>query len=498
MSDIGPKSEFQAKYLQSDAKIMVVGGAMGSSKTYIGLLRHARFIDDPNYVGYVIRKNSTMLTATGGVFDEAYDLYKQIEPGCQAKVRDKKIVFPSGAQIAFNHYENDKAGEDLYRGLQVTNFMYDEATQASERHIWFLLSRMRSKAAYNGSMWLTCNPDPDSYLRKWVEWYLIPEVDENGNKNPLAGRPDPAKNGVIRYLLRLPGNNIAWGETPEELIEKYRIDGRPDPRPISFQGLFGTIYDNPPLMEMNPDYLPNLEALERVEKERNLHGNWFARQEAAGHFKRQWLFEAQEEPAKSDIERTVSAWDLAGELKSETNPDPDYIANVKMSKLKNGSYFIHRVVRFRARFGDWVKRIVEFGEQDGRHVDILIPEDPNASAKAASKMIINEIISHGFYAKGQPTNRAKLDRYRPYCASAKNGNVAILTNCCTDEENKNYNDNSFYYLEQEVFKGDNKTHDDMVDATADAHNELAQKQIIPTISLPNMTKTNEFNRKVIG
>lgn len=478
---------------------MVVGGAMGSSKTYIGLMRHARFIKDKNYVGYVIRKNASMLMSSGGVFDEAYDLYKSLEPGCIAKIRDKKIVFPSGAQIAFNHYENDKAGEDLYRGLQITNVMYDEATQAAERHIWFLLSRMRSKAAYPGSMWLTCNPDPDSYLRKWIEWYLIPEKDEEGNVNPLAGRPDPNKNGAIRYMLRLPGNQIAWGETAEELIEKYQTHNGPKIRPISFQGLFGTIYDNPPLMELNPDYLSNLEALERVEKERNLYGNWFARQEGAGHFKRQWLQpEAFVEPAKSDIERTVRAWDLAGELKSETNPDPDYISCVKMSKLKNGSYFIHEVVRFRARFGDWVTRIVEFGKKDGKHVDILVPQDPNASAKAASKMIINDIISHGYYAKAKPTNRSKIDRYRPFAASAKNGNIAILEACCTDEENKVYNDNNFYYLEQEQFRGDGKTHDDMVDATGDAFTELAQKQIIPSFSLPGFTKPNEFNRNVIG
>lgn len=468
-----------------NGRIFVTGN---SSKTFIGLLRHARFIDDPYYIGYVIRKNASMLMSTGGVFDEAYDLYKQIDPGCVAKLRDKKIVFSSGATVAFNHYENDKAGEDLYRGLQITNTMYDEATQAAERHIWFLLSRMRSKAQYPGSMWLTCNPDPDSYLANWVDWYLFPKG------HPLAGRPDPDKNGTIRWMLRR-GNEVVWGESKEELIERYRVEGRQDPRPISFQGLFGTIYDNPPLIEMNPDYLSNLESLPRVEMERNLHGSWYARQEASGYFKRQWVEETHTEPARSDIERTVRAYDLAGELKSETNPNPDYIASVKMSKLRNGSYFIHDVQRFRARFGDWVNRIVEVGEQDGRHVDILIPQDPNAAAKAASKMLVNDIISHGFSAKARPTNRSKVDRFRPFAASAKNGNVGILDSCANDFENKISADNSFYYNELEKFDGGRKGHDDCVDATSDAFTELAQAIHIPSFTLPSFQKPNEFRIK---
>jgi len=483
---------FLARY---NGRIFVTGN---SSKSYVGLMRHARFIEDPHYVGYVIRKNASMIMSTGGLFDEAVELYREIEPGIGIKTRDKKIIFPSGAQVAFNHYENDTAGEELYQGLQITNIMYDEATQADEKHIWWLLSRMRSKANYDGSMWLTCNPDPDSFIAKWIDWYLIPEKDENGNKNKHAGRPDPAKNGVVRYMLRR-GDDIVWADTKEELIEKYQVPGRAPVRPISFMGLFGTIDDNPPLKEMNPDYKTNLESLRRVERERLLHGNWYARPEASGHFKRQWLEEELEEPAACDIVRTVRAWDLAGELKSETNPDPDYIASVKMSLLRNGRYFIHDVLRFRARFGDWVNKIVEVAKRDGRRVDILIPEDPNASAKAASRMLVNDIISHGFYAKCKPTNRSKLDRYRPFAASAKNGNVSILVGCANDEENNIQNDNNFYYAEQEVFKGNGKDrHDDMVDSTADAFTELAAKQVIPTFSLPMFSKQNEFNRKVIG
>ena len=45
---IAPASEFQEKYLQSDAQIILVGGAAGSSKSYVGLMRHLRWAEDPN------------------------------------------------------------------------------------------------------------------------------------------------------------------------------------------------------------------------------------------------------------------------------------------------------------------------------------------------------------------------------------------------------------------------------------------------------------------
>ena len=42
----------------------------------------------------------------------------------------------------------------------------------------------------------TMNPDPDSWVRKYVDWYLYPEGHDK------EGRPDPEKQGVIRYFIQ--------------------------------------------------------------------------------------------------------------------------------------------------------------------------------------------------------------------------------------------------------------------------------------------------------
>lgn len=121
---VRPHSPFQEKYLVSNAKILVVGGAAGSSKSYIGLMRHLRWVEDPNYRGFCIRKNSTAIMKSGGLFQEAVKLYSKVYPNLKVKLKDQKICFPSGAEISFSHYENDNAG-NLYQGLQLSNVFYD-------------------------------------------------------------------------------------------------------------------------------------------------------------------------------------------------------------------------------------------------------------------------------------------------------------------------------------------------------------------------------------
>lgn len=481
-SKIGPASKKHEMFLKSDARLIVYGGAAGGGKTHVGLMRHIRFTDDPNYVGYVIRKNSTAIMKAGSVFDEAVEMYKKVDPNCQIKLKDQKIVFSSGASITFSHYENDTAGKELYRGLQISGIMYDEASQATADQIFWLLSRNRSKSKHLAGIWLTANPDPDSYLFEWVKWYLYPKG------HPLEGRPDPDKDGKIRWMLRR-GNDFVWADSKEELIAIY---GKKI-LPIQFQFISATIKDNPPLIESNPEYLANLESLGRIEKERMLYGNWLAREDAAGFFKRQWVTEIDEVPY-NQIVKTYRAWDIAGSLPSEAEPDPDFTAGVKMSKLRDGSYLIWDVIRFRARYGDVTNRILKIAREDGKNVDILIPQDPGAAGKAAAGHMVQEIIEAGFYARKRPTNKSKVERFRPFAASAENGVIKILKNCGNDPDFKNFETNEFFYKELEQFNGGRKGHDDICDAISDAFVQLATTLNMPIFNPPPFQQLNPFKR----
>ena len=481
MAVIGPQSKFQEACLKSDSRIIVMGGAAGCAKSTIGLMRHLRWMNDPLYRGFCIRKNSTAIMKSGGLFDAAVHLYSQVDD-IKIKLKDQRIEFSSGASVSFSHYENDKAGQ-LYQGLELSNVFYDESSHASESHIWWLISRLRTKAKMDPSIWLSTNPDPDSYLFDWVKWWLYPEGHEK------YGLPDPERNGKVRWILRREGV-IFWGDSKEEMIVKYGNPKLPEDhpnqvRPLSFQVLLGTIYDNPWIIQNQPEYLASLEALPDVERRRLLLGDWTAREQASTHFLRSWCTEATEEPPKSEIVKTVRSYDFASTLKSELNTSPDYTATCKVSKLKNGGYFVHDVQRTRIRFGEWKDFILNNAIADGYDVDVIIPLDPGAAAKAATGILTREISEAGFRARVLTTTKSKLDRFRPVSSLAQNGHITFLKNCGTDHENKIVNDLGFVYKELEAFTGSRKGgesgHDDVVDALSDAVAILTQKIQLPSI-----------------
>lgn len=447
---IAPASKPQELFLTTPdwVDICFYGGQAGGGKTWAGLAHHAKYMDDPLYRGLTLRRTTPMLLKPGAVWDEAKQLFKELDPKCQIKIKDMKIIPRSGAEISFSHFERVD-DTDNFQGAQISSCVMEELCQFEESQFNYILSRLRTKAKMKPNMRATMNPDPNSWVRKYVDWYLYPPEHE------LFGRPDPAKQGIIRWFIRV-NNELYWGDTQEELLEKY-----PKSTPLSFRFISASVYDNP---YIEKSYIAFLEGLPRIEKEILLHGSWEARPEGQGFIKREWFKETLEEPSWNEKVKTVRAYDFAGTLKtSDSTYDPDYTACVKMSKLSNGEYFIHDVQRTRIRFGDWKKFVLENALRDGPDVDIVLPIDPNPAAKAATQMLSREIAEQGYFVRNMRASSKKVDRFRPFASFVMNGGMSILKGCATDHENKIVNDLGFFYTELETFTGERNTgtrHDD--------------------------------------
>lgn len=467
MSDkIGPASKRQEDFLLSEADITVFGGAAGSGKSYVGLMTPLLFVDDPNFRGVIFRRTMPEITAGGGLWDTARQMYKEFDPRVQFKEKDKTVVFPSGASLKFSHLEMEK-DKYSHQGAQYTFVLFDEGTHFTETQVDYLRSRIRSaNYKYKTQMKITCNPDYDSFLRKWVEWYLDPET----------GIPDPEKSGVIRYFKR-QGDEYMWANTREELIEQYGDKGIK-----SFRFLPANIYDNPPLMENNPDYLDTLESLGRVEKERLLYGSWYARPEESGYWKKEWVEMIPQRPLK--VKKRVRAWDISGSLPSETYPNPDWTVGVLMSLDENDNYIVEDVCRFRDRFQGVFQEIVRCAKEDGADVQIIIPADPGAAGKAYAQQLVRDLADLGFYSKIKTTNQNKLTRFAPYASVSEAGFVKLVRGQWNDT----------YIDELEAFDGDRNKKDDQVDASSDAYWALTQAITLPDFKLPSFTQANPFHR----
>lgn len=370
---------------------------------------HIKF---PTFRGVITRRTTPQLKGSGGILDTALQMYKKVDSKVKWKSQENKFVFSSGAEVYLRHFEYLK-DKDNYQGLQANEILVDEAQQYEEEQIVYLMSRLRNPSCpqVKPRIKMTCNPLKSSFLCKWIEWYLDEE-----------GYPRKDRDGVVRYFIR-KDNTMIWGDTKEELIEKYSTPLF-TPTPMSFCFISALITDNPALLEAQPEYLGWLEGLGRVEQARLRWGCWYADEEASGYWKKEWAEVVDWPPFK--VKKKVRAYDLAGTIPSEMNPNPDYTVGVLMSKDDYGNYYVEDVVRFRARHGEVYQRILETAREDGDDVLIVIPQDPNAAGKAYASTIVKDLAEQGFYAKTKATNQSKITRFAPFCAASEAGGIKLV------------------------------------------------------------------------
>jgi predicted phage terminase large subunit-like protein len=493
---IGPSSPKQQLMLMQESDTAILGGAMGSGKSYISLLYPLKYAEDPHLRGIIFRKTTGEITAQGGLWENACEIYTKIygnaeelrkqgkKGGIKIHIKDLKITFPSGGSVKFSFLESSK---DLlkHQGAQYTFVLFDEATHFSLDMIEYLRKRMRStRARHQKQMVLTCNPDPDWALLEWIKPYLTAD-----------GTPDLTKDGQLRYYVVDNGEYI-WSDSKEDLQARYG-EGT-DSGIRSFTFISANCTDNIPLMESDPEYLSNLKAQPFVDVQRYLYGNWFVRPSGSSLIRREWYTEKDEEPAWTEIVKTVRAYDFAFVLPSDKNPSPDYTVSVKMSKLKDGNYFIHDIRRTRILPGDWMDFILAAAVEDGSKVDIVLPLDPQT--RYSNSFIAKDLSSKGFFVRQFKATGKKEDRFKPFSSITMNGGMQILRNCGHDYANGIYNDLNFYYKELEAYDGlrsSGQRHDDMVDACSDAFQAVASVVNIPNMSSgllsTNLTRINPFH-----
>jgi len=304
----GPQEEF----LTCSADICIYGGAAGSGKTFSELLEPTYNIKTvPGFNAVCFRRTTPMIRSGGGLWDESLKLYSgHAEP----KETTLEWLFPcKGAKtpnkFKFAHLEYEKNALD-HQGAQYCLILFDELTHFTEYQFWYLLSRNRSVCGVKPYVRATCNPDPDSWVAKFILWWIGKD-----------GYPIKERSGVIRFFIR-HNNEIVWGASRAELKILY-----PELIPRSFTFIAATLDNNPALMKADPAYKANLMALPEVEKERLLYGNWKIRPAGGNVFKREWFRHLIPEKILSQIQWQFKfgSWDTAFQVDDKgKNTDPDY------------------------------------------------------------------------------------------------------------------------------------------------------------------------------
>ena len=284
---IRPQEGYQQQFLSSPADIVIGGGAAGAGKTYSLLLDPLHYITRVDgFGGVIFRRTSPQIKGEGGLWDTSVSIYSNLATASQ---RESSLEWtfktPTGKtnRIKFNHLEYEKNVLD-WQGTQIPFIGFDELTHFSENMFFYLMGRNRSVCGVKPYVRATCNPDPDSWVAKLIEWWIDQEDKlPNGQDNPRFGFPIPERSGVVRYFFR-QGEDYYWGSNVEEVYQAAASIIEPMKakaeylkiedfiKSITF--ISGSIYENKRLLEVNPAYLANLASQDEQTRMQLLEGNW--------------------------------------------------------------------------------------------------------------------------------------------------------------------------------------------------------------------------------
>lgn len=454
-----PQAGAQTRFLSTAADICIYGGAAGSGKTYATLLSPLRYKNVKGFGATIFREHSVQVFSEGGLWDESLKMYSGIKGAeekraiAQWQFRDESGALVS--KISFAHIERDEEVHK-YQGSQICAIYFDELCHFSEYTFFYMLSRNRSTCGVKPFVRATCNPDADSWVAKFIDWWIDPET----------GYPIKERSGVLRWMIRR-GGAIYWADKKSELIEQFNLqtaEEQAEPRSVTF--ISASIYDNQELLKVNPEYLGNLKALPEVERERLLKGNWKIKPAAGLYFKRSQIRDFIT-VIPADVTKWVRGWDLAASEEDE-NGEPCYTAGVLMGKRRDGSYVIADVINVRQNADDVRKTIRHAAQNDNAKVKrcrVSIPQDPGQAGKAQAQSFIKYLS--GFDVKVTPESGSKETRAEPVAAQWQAGNIDIVIGAWNEE----------YLSQMESFP--QSKYKDMVDATSRAFGEI-EVQFDPT------------------
>ena len=398
----------QIKLLKSRADIAIFGGAKGGGKSFSLLLGTTRHLGNGQFGAAIFRREGTQIHGQGGLWDTSELIYPHVG-GNPMRYRNT-WSFPSGAKVQFAHLSQEKDVR-AWDGKQVPLIGFDELTHFSIQQFFYMLTINRSTCGVRPYIRATCNPDSDSWVASFLEWWI----------DQQTGYPIRERAGVLRWFVRDQGELI-WGDTREELVARF-----PKQLPKSVTFVPARLEDNPTLERIDPGYRANLLAQDLVQQERLLKGNWKIRPAVGLKFPAdKWVHK----PAAPPNLRLIRFWDKAyteGGKGART-------AGVLMGELDEDEARTLGLPRFwivDAKAGRWgdaqreatIKATGILDNQMHGHVTVGLEQEGGAGKHSANMTVAN-LAGLDVFTERPVTNKSL--RWTPLAAQQQIGNVAIV------------------------------------------------------------------------
>nr|DAR81049.1 MAG TPA: terminase large subunit [Caudoviricetes sp.] len=247
-----------------------------NSKSFSALMETLKDIRNSDFHGLILRKEKNDLDS---LISDSYKVYSQF--GIYNKSQnDMTWNFQNGGWLKFSYYAGAYQDfKDRFQGRQYSYIAIDEGTQVEYKKFKYLLTNNRNAAHIRNRFWITCNPDPESWVRKFIDWW----VDEEGYIIP-------ERDCQIRYCF-MDGDtpdSIFWGNTREEVYEQCSelIDSlwkdsyeelgytKLDMFIKSVTFIRADVSENIKLISTDASYIANLAQQDEEQRMRDLEANW--------------------------------------------------------------------------------------------------------------------------------------------------------------------------------------------------------------------------------
>ncbi len=271
-----PQKGAQERMLAVDADIKIVGGSRGGGKSWVLLMEALKDIKNPDFHALLLRNEKDDLQS---LVSDSYRLYSQFGKYNKSQ-NDMTWNFESGGWLKMSYYAGAFADfKTRFQGRQYAFVGIDEGTQCPYKKFKYLLTNNRNASRIRNRFWITCNPDPDSWVRKFADWW----IDEEGYI-------DPERDCKIRYCF-MDGDtpdSIFWGSTREDvyaqchgIIDSLWKDSYAD-LGYSKLDMFiksatfirADVSENIKLMKTDASYIANLAQQDEEQRMRDLKANW--------------------------------------------------------------------------------------------------------------------------------------------------------------------------------------------------------------------------------
>jgi hypothetical protein len=218
----GPQVEFMSR----DEFEVLYGGARGGGKSECLLMEALRYIEFSDYRAILFRRTFPELQ---DLVDRSKIVFDRVYPGAKWRAQENRWIFPSGAIVRFAHMQ-DENSKYLVLGQEYQYMGYDELTHFTESQYTFSKMSCRSTNPKIPAR-VRATSNPGNIGHQWVRKYFV-KAGEPGK--PIIDN----RTGTTRCFIP------------------------------------ATVYDNPTIIENDPNYVKRLEALPWREREMMLYGNW--------------------------------------------------------------------------------------------------------------------------------------------------------------------------------------------------------------------------------